>query len=99
MYDAVFAPKSGGLRLYDLLVQFQQGDKNSFESIIKRFNWMLSKASYNSNIGGLDDDLRSEIYLALFLKLQQFKIPDNNSFNSMQAVREDDLLALQSAPV
>ena len=99
MYDSKLASASEGLRLYDLLIRFQQGDKSCYEKIIKRFSWLLSKASYNSNIGGPDDDLRSEIHLALFLKLQQFIIPGSDILNPTLAAREDDLFELQSVPM
>ena len=81
MYINKFAPKGDNTRLYDLLVQFQQGNESCFQSIIKRFSWMINKASYNSYIGTLDDDLRSEIYLTLFLRLRRFAISDMDALN------------------
>lgn|GEM_PF-3235624 len=94
MYNNKFADGSDDLRLFQLLVLFQQGDPNSFERIVRRFNFMLCKASYNSYTNMIDDDLRSEILLSLFQKLQKFVIPDRETIISKLVAREDDLLAM-----
>jgi hypothetical protein len=94
MYNSIFADDSGTPRLFELLVQFQQGNPNSFERIVKRFNFMLYKASYNSYTGTVDDDLRSEILLSMFQKLHRFVIPDRETIISKLVAREDELLAM-----
>ena len=85
-----------GLRLFDLLIRFQQGDQSCFENIIRQYSRMIGKASYNSYIGGPDDDLRSEILLAIFLKLQKFTIPDREVLIAKMNNHAGDSFTLQS---
>ena len=77
MHKGSFASQTNNIRLYDLLVRFQQGDNNCYSYIIDRFSWLIKKASYSSSMGMLDDDLQADIYLTLFTRLQQFLIQDN----------------------
>jgi hypothetical protein len=83
MYNNKYAPEGDNTRLYDLLVHFQQGDHSSYQAIIERFSGLIHKASYNSYMGAMDDDLRSEIYLTLFLRLSRFSIPGRETFSLM----------------
>jgi hypothetical protein len=64
------------LRLYDLLMRFKDGDGDSFYIILKRFAWLIEKESYNSHLGKLDEDLRAQIYLYLFIRLKNYTIQD-----------------------
>lgn len=72
---------SEDLRLFDLFMRFKQGDEGSFSIIMKRFKGLIEKESFNIYLGTKDEDLRAQIYVALFIRLQRYEIPDAATLN------------------
>lgn len=79
------------LRLFELFMGFKQGDDVCFSYIIKRFGRLIEKESFNRYLGIIDEDLRAQIYFALFIRLRRYEIPDVSSIEIMEDFTEQQL--------